>query len=127
MSTVSTFKSTNHPYTACHYQGKVVDITRARLVTGRERLQIHGFPPQWFRDPETQARIETGEFSDSFLCDLAGNSFVAFQFMAVTISVLANWPSGDLAPRVEPSGDDDDENALLDAMCSGTGACTSVG
>ena len=84
--------------TQTHYapraQGNVIDVVRARAVTGRERLQIHGFPAAWFEDKAVQQRITVGEFSDSFLSDLAGNSFVAFQFMAVMLATLAFLPEG---------------------------------
>ena len=50
----------------------------------------------WFDEPATQARLSG--FTDAFMCDLAGNSFVAFQFLAVVIAVLTHWPATALKP-----------------------------
>ena len=46
------------------------------------------------------------------MSDLAGNSFVAFQFLAVVLSVLTHWPALALKPSDHDS-DHEDEDAFL--------------
>lgn len=67
----------------------------------------------WFDEPATQARLSG--FTDAFMCDLAGNSFVAFQFLAVVIAVLTHWPATALKPS-QHNTDHEGEDLFLDSL-----------
>ena len=58
-----------------------------RLLLGVEALMLHGASRAWL-----QRRLDAGDFSDSFLLDLAGNSFVGYVFAACLLAILATGP-----------------------------------
>jgi hypothetical protein len=81
---------------------KAVMLTRepCRPVLGIEALAIHGFPDHFSR----ARQAENSAFTDAFLKDLAGNSYVGNIYAAVLISVLVHWPAG--AAAVATDADD---------------------
>ena len=59
-----------------------------RPIFGKESLMLHGFPKSFFDDK----CLKEFDLSDTFLKDLAGNSFQGFVFAAVLMSLLSNLP-----------------------------------
>jgi hypothetical protein len=82
-----------------------------RPVLGIEALAVHGVPPSFSR----ARQAECAQFHDSFLKDLAGNSYVANIYAAVLISVLVHWPAS-AAPAAAAGDDDDAAAAAADAV-----------
>ena len=76
-----------------------------RQVLGKESLMLHGFP-KFILESERLASV--GLLSDSFLKDLAGNSFQVFAFQALLASTPANLPVNASDPDQNPPGDESD-------------------